>query len=684
MAHLAGHSNEESRMRRPLAAAVVIGVLSAVCAGAAADAQAPVATEDDVLAAARGYVDASQQYLHHSKLRRGMKGYGLTVMSGTEVSRFGVEIVSVLENWGPHQDVILARLWGKDVGGVDIEKAGLVAGMSGSPVFVSDGGKDKIIGAVAFGWYAQQDAQCGIQPITQMIAVGGFLPGSRKGKPAGKDLTHAGPMRLPREFLSAVLDPRKRDFSRFGWPKRLLEPRAEAAGPRLVPLATPLTISGANRRTLAEASRCFAALGLVPVQSGGASGAAAEAAGEAVLSRGSGISIALITGDADWAAIGTCTEVTKDGRVLSFGHSFYAEGDVSLPIGPAYVHTVVRNLWGSFKLGATARLTGAASRDEYVGVAGKLGEKAPMIPMTVTAKWADRKRTQRYEFNILRHRWMTPALARILLMNVAWGWRELPEQNTVRYTVDVVFEKLGRYRAVNVSSQADIFDAASDLSRPLAALTNTSLGEPATVKRIDVAFEVEPVNRRAVIIDFSLDGRTYRPGETVTGKLVIREFRRPRSTIPVSFKLPDDLPEGAYNLSVSNYIAAISRLQSEMPQKFDPRTVKELFQAIQLVVQPRATTLYLHLPLPEGGLALGQRELPDLPPSKASVIAQAVPLETKSFSRSLVRQAGTDYVIVGSAGAQFVVRTEPERTLIRGGASAREESRSKANEKGTK
>ena len=90
-------------------------------------ARAAEVAKDPRLEAARRYVEKSDRYLHHSKLRRGMKGYGLTVLAGTEIVRFDAEIVSVMTRRGAHQDVILARLSGqglKETGVVTVPGSG--------------------------------------------------------------------------------------------------------------------------------------------------------------------------------------------------------------------------------------------------------------------------------------------------------------------------------------------------------------------------------------------------------------------------------------------------------------------------------------------------------------------------------------------------------------------------------
>src|SRR5262249_10585224 len=86
-------------------------------------------------------------------LRRGMKGHGRTGMKGTKVETFQVEILGVLRNPSPGRDLVLARL-----SGLGLEKTGVIAGMSGSPVYV----EDKLVGAVAYAWAFGKEPIAGI------------------------------------------------------------------------------------------------------------------------------------------------------------------------------------------------------------------------------------------------------------------------------------------------------------------------------------------------------------------------------------------------------------------------------------------------------------------------------------------------------------------------------------------
>jgi hypothetical protein len=152
-----------------------------------------------------------------------------------------------------------------------------------------------------------------------------------------------------------------------------------------------------------------------------------------------------------------------------------------------------------------------------------------------------------------------------------------------------------------------------------------------------------------------LDGKLYQPGETLTGTLTIEPYRQRRTTLPVTFELPRDLPDGTYTLEVCDASSAAQALRREMPQRFDPRNAQEMLDAVQTMAANRRDCVYLRLPLPEGGVAIRQRELANLPASKAAILAQAVREDVKPFRKTLVRPQAGPHVFRGSASATFEV-----------------------------
>src|SRR5436305_5196552 len=124
-----------------------------------------------------------------SQVHKGMRGYGVTVFEGTRLDRFDVEILGVLNNIGPGQDLILAK-----VDSAVIQRAGVIAGMSGSPIYI-DG---KVIGALAYSWQFSKEPVAGITPIDQMLKI------AESGKSTSSAVIAATPRISANEFLSAV------------------------------------------------------------------------------------------------------------------------------------------------------------------------------------------------------------------------------------------------------------------------------------------------------------------------------------------------------------------------------------------------------------------------------------------------------------------------------------------------
>ncbi len=101
-------------------------------------------------------------------IKPGMKGTGQTVMVGTKLEEFGAEVLGVMRGVSPGRDMVLCRLTG-----CNLEHAGIIQGMSGSPIYI-DG---KLLGAVAFAWEFAKDPIAGVTPFQQMVQ---YVRGSDK------------------------------------------------------------------------------------------------------------------------------------------------------------------------------------------------------------------------------------------------------------------------------------------------------------------------------------------------------------------------------------------------------------------------------------------------------------------------------------------------------------------------
>src|SRR5215471_13525286 len=208
-------------------------------------------------------VSASAQapkFLPVSEIRPGMKGTGRTVFQGNSIEDFQVEVLGVLRNYGPKQDMILARL-----SGGPLEKTGVVQGMSGSPVYI-DG---RLVGAVAFAFPYATQSVAGIQPIEQMTGVLDQMPATPAVQRAPASASR--PLESPAAFVYGIVEKLKEGRPIQELLGQSLLPATAMSSTSLVQLQTPLFLSGVTSAAAQQFSSFFSGLGFNPVQ-GGASG----------------------------------------------------------------------------------------------------------------------------------------------------------------------------------------------------------------------------------------------------------------------------------------------------------------------------------------------------------------------------------------------------------------------------
>ncbi len=315
------------------------------------------------------------RYMGVDEIHPGMKGFGRTVMSGTEIIPFQVEVVSILHNaFQAKQDVILIRC-----AGAGLEHSGVIAGMSGSPIYLTDenGGNPRMIGALAYGWSMSKDPLAGVQPINQMLRIQGMSDKPKtatKPTPTGVWNSSRSYEKLLRESRYAVLAPRT---GRTEDPLPADDARGEAAGLR--PLVAPVMVSGMSETTLGFVREQMKGTAFEPVATGGFGSAERDA--NVKLEPGSVLCVPLMRGDSQMDAVGTCTEVVGD-RVLAFGHAFFAEGPVDCRCDRR-LHSVVPTIVRSFKLGSSLRWSARSSGTNRRGLRPRR-RRPGMIPVHVT------------------------------------------------------------------------------------------------------------------------------------------------------------------------------------------------------------------------------------------------------------------------------------------------------------
>jgi hypothetical protein len=342
------------------------------------------------------------------KIKKGMKGYGLTVFAGTTPEKFGVEVIDVLQNFRPHQELILIKTIHPRL---DIAK--VVAGMSGSPIYL-DG---KMAGAYAYGWTFGAEPVAGVTPIRCML--------DEMDRPLPKiiDGWRIDPSGGPRSSKTDRVS--MRGGGRFTGQLERYDVRAHSSAlarsatsgvvgsSALRPVATPLLMGGMTGSAMELAKELFSPLGLEPMESGGGGGADEPDAPTRFVDGGA-IGVQLIRGDMSAMGLGTVTRVEGD-KLVAFGHPMMEAGVTSLPTAISKVAWFLASDYRSFKLGAPVRSMGALVNDRQASIVVSQGAKAPTIPVSISIKGVPGARFTDWHFTVAHEKFMTPSFLAMAL-----------------------------------------------------------------------------------------------------------------------------------------------------------------------------------------------------------------------------------------------------------------------------
>ena len=447
-------------------------------------------------------------------VKPGMTGQALTVFSGTKPEPFKIRVVAILKQFLPKQDVILIRAEDPRV-----EHSGIVAGMSGSPVYI-DG---KLVGAIAYAWSFAKEPLGGVTPIESMLAE----------------------RARPRRQTPLELAERDDDAGGAGLPTAadvgVADARAGAQDGRLVRASVPLSVSGLAPRTVAELADELRPLGRVPMQAGG--GRAAPAPGAKAepghVEPGSAIGVELVRGDMSMVGTGTVTYV--DGStVLAFGHPMFGVGEVYMPLVDAEIHAFLPSLAQSFKLSSPLHEVGVLVQDRASCIIGNLDGRTAMMPIAVHVTGPD-GRQRAFHAEVARNRRLTGLLASTVVASAI-----ADAEPDVTDVVATVTAKLAIHGRAPLELTDQIFSTEGISGRALFGARGVrALGElmfnpfePVVIDRLDVEVRVEFRRDVADIVGLALPGDSVRAGQTVPVRVTLRPYAGAEYVETVPVKIP--------------------------------------------------------------------------------------------------------------------------------------------------
>jgi hypothetical protein len=562
-----------------------------------------------VALAALGWVSvpATTALMPLDEIKPGMIGKGQTVFEGTELQDFKVHVIGVLKNvQGPKRSLILARLEGGP-----LAQTGVIAGMSGSPVYI-DG---RLIGAVSYAIGAfPKEPIAGITPIGEMIEA---TAQSTRRPPAAAQARIDLP--ITREGLAAAV---RATYTRIGnfadRPSDVQSIGIPAAtggqlGSLLRPIATPLVMSGVTAETAELLSSIFKGSDFQPMLSGGASADAPKMNGP--LRPGDPVGVSLLSGDADFGATGTVTHIDGD-RVYAFGHPFFNFGPTTFAMTRAYVYTSLPSLMSSFKIATLGDVIGTVQQDRATAVAGTLGKGPAMIPVNITLE-SDRAPKRSFRYNIVNDQMFTPLLTYVALFNTLGNYER--QVGAASFTV----KGKARFEQHTDLDYDDIFTgenpitgASAYVAGPLTLLLSNDI-EPVDVKSVDLSIVTTEDSRTSSIERVWLDEVRPRAGRTVPLKVLTRSYRGAEKISTIPIEIPSNA-SGQLTVMVTDGRQLNQIEQRELRRTLQPQSVAQIIRVLNET--RRNSRLYVRLLTGTPGAVVNGEALTSLPPSVLAVL----------------------------------------------------------------
>jgi hypothetical protein len=556
----------------------------------------------------------AQELLPLDQVRPGMRGVGRTVFSGYHPEEFEVEAVEVVRNFHPKRNLILVRLAGKKA-----EFTGVAAGMSGSPIYL-DG---KLAGALSYSvGIFMKEPLAGVTPIYEMLEIFD-RESAREHELAALSFAPA-----PDQFLEMALGLKQVAWQDFAPSSPALRP---AAGAGLQPLALPLSFSGVSSDLLSQIDGLLRPLGFMAV-GGGAAMSSLNAENDSVkasdLVPGAAIGAVIVTGDLSIEALGTVT-YRDDKKVLAFGHPFFSNGPIDIPVSLAKVLTVVASEYSAYKIGASALLVGALRQDRTTGVYAEIGALPRMVPMSV--RYTDEAgRESRFSYQFTDERsinTLMPLLLRMVLMNTLQSARLANGENSLALQGELRFQdgqkiKLENFYAgmtpvAGLGYLSGVAQSTGEIAATLGAVMASSF-PPVPLKEIELHFTSLPGWRSASVEQVWVDRSTVQAGDTITVSARVQAYRGATVLVRQNLVVPKTVTGQSLVVVVGGGRELTQLDQRTLPGRFAADNFQKL--ASLLNAKRRSDLLYFQLRAPDRGVVIEGEELASLPPTAYAIL----------------------------------------------------------------
>ena len=650
-----------------------LGLIAVFCAGLGGGLRAQTTAAMPVMATV---APMGAKIFPLADVRRGLRGVAYTVFEGVTPEPMEVEILGVLTDAiGPGQDMILARLKGEKP-----EYTGVVAGMSGSPVYV-DG---RLLGALSYriGQFSKEPI-CGITPIEQMLEV---RDGQARG---GVKLAGVGEQGPPKQKQIPFGNDKQGN-------DRQENDRQESAvsggGGEVQPIETALVFGGFSQSAVARFGDKFRELGMSPVAGLGGAAAAGTKQPEPLVP-GSAVSAILVRGDLSIS--GTCTVTYVDPtQLLACGHPLTQFGPVSMPMTKAEVVATLASPLNAFKIINTTETVGSFTEDRASAILGRFDVAARMIPVSVeilpaggqAAGSAVKQVSAQIDgpgtrlpvpnagrapgarggmhFEVLDNRELTPSAMLVSVYQSLSGTNESANDMSYRMDGELTLKGLPPVRLAGMMSSteqnAGSIVAALYVNEKFSQLYGNAVEQP-EVTGLQLKVEEIPERRTAVLEGARLGRTEAHAGETLDVEATLHPYQAEARVMRIAVKLPDSLTPGPLRLVVSDG-ASLDRLMTP-PGAGQFGAAQHPMALTDVVAQMNRAhannRIYVTLLDHTAQAELDAQSLPGVPLSMANVLEPLKAAQKMQLTGESAVEAGsaeTEYAVSGSQVLTLDVR----------------------------
>jgi hypothetical protein len=544
-----------------------------------------------------------------SKVQRGQTGYGLTTFAGTKPERFTFEVVSVMKNFLPKQDIILVKS-----DDPKLAVSGFWQGMSGSPLYLDD----KLVCAFSYGFRFNKVALGGCTPIEYMKREGEAFRRGKTIQAAGGTYKTVQPMaaslddwrRLTptvdaAEAMAALGPVRKSWLLSAPLPSPVTRP--PSVDDQTMTASMPVTIAGFSAPAFGQLEKLFGDSNIVPVRAGGTSGGKVEG-GPTQFVPGAPLAVELIRGDMSAAGICTVSYVEGD-KILSCGHPIFQTGETYAPVATASIHTVVPSAQSAFLMGSSINEIGSLVQDRQAAIVADTSLRAPTIPVDITITSGTDKHVEKGAFHVevMNNKFLTPSLAGAAVMNAINYY--LPDRDNVTARVESQVRIKGQ-EPINFVDYVYANDGAASVMgavRGLRVLVPLLLNPyaPVTIERVDLSVDLRFEANYGEIKEVKIP-----TGDLVVGRNQIKVLMSTWDGKDIVEDVPVDVPESLAGGIIQLEVCAGDAAKLDAPPPVDLPSLLHAFRSL-LPGTIWAVTLY---PADEG-IALDGKLVRDLPQS---------------------------------------------------------------------